>query len=72
MDIPAVWTVAHGADQGEVEDVIRRLAEHLGIKAPKIENGNVLLPADYPRVARALDRVAPDWRDETLLIPPVA
>jgi hypothetical protein len=32
----------------------------------------VMLPADYPRVAAALDEVHPDWRDESLLIPPVA
>jgi hypothetical protein len=29
-----------------------------------------MLPADYPRVARALDEVEPDW--EELLVPPVA
>lgn len=72
MEIPAVWTVARGADEEKVADVVGRLAEHLDIKVPEIENGNVMLPADYPRVARALDEVEPDWRDETLLIPPVA
>ncbi len=67
---PAVWTVARGADDDEVEDVLERLAEQLGIDPPEIANGMVLLPADYPRVADALDEVQPDWRDEELLIPP--
>lgn len=72
MNIPAVWTVARGADEDEVEDVLRRLAEELGIEAPEIQpGGNIYLPADYPRVARALDEVEPSWRDETLIIPPV-
>ncbi len=72
MDIPAVWTLARGADEDEVKDVVGRLAEHLGIKAPAVKDDMVLLPADYPRVASALDAVEPDWRDESLLIPPVA
>lgn len=72
MDIPAVWTVARGADEDEVADVLGRLAEQLGIEVPEIKDDAVLLPADYPRVARALDAVEPDWRGETLLIPPVA
>jgi hypothetical protein len=67
---PAVWTVAPGADEDEASDVLGRLAEHLGIATPEITNGMVMLPADYPQVARALDRVHPDWRDESLLIPP--
>jgi hypothetical protein len=51
---------------------VDRLADHLGIQSPQITNGMVMLPADYPRVAAALDEVHPDWRDESLLIPPVA
>ena len=50
--------------------MLERLAEDLGIDKPEITNGMVLLPADYPNVARALDRVQPDWRDEDLLLPP--
>ena len=72
MDIPAVWTVARGADRDEVADVVGRLAEKLEIEAPEVQDGgNIYLPADYPRVARALDEVEPSWRDETLIIPPV-
>ena len=71
MAIPAVWTVARGADEDEVRDVLSRLAEKLEIKEPEINGGNIFLPADYPRVARALDEVEPGWRDETLIIPPV-
>ncbi len=67
---PAVWTVAPGADEDEVNEVLERLADHLGIDTPEINNGMVLLPADYPRVADALDEVQPDWRDEDLIIPP--
>ena len=53
---PAVWTVAPGADDDEAKDLVARLADHLGIQPPQITNGMVMLPADYPRVARALDR----------------
>ena len=69
---PAVWTVVPGADEDELADVLERLADELGIDTPEIKNGMVLLPAEYPTVARALDRVHPDWRDESMLIPPVA
>ena len=69
---PAVWTVAPEADEGEVKALLDRLADHLGIQPPESTNGMVMLPANYPRVAKALDEVQPDWRDESLLIPPVA
>jgi hypothetical protein len=72
MDVPAVWTVPPGADEQELEGVIGRLAERLDIETPEIKNDMVLLPADYPRVARALDEVEPDWRDKELLTPPEA
>ena len=67
---PAVWTVVRGADEAEVGELLERLADHLGIETPEITRGSVMLPADYPRVARALDEVEPDWGD--LLVPPVA
>ncbi|MEJ7718367.1 MAG: hypothetical protein ACR2LY_01960 [Thermoleophilaceae bacterium] len=70
--VPAAWTVAPGADRERLEDVMGRLAERLGIDTPEVASDYVLLPANYPRVARALDEVEPDWRDESLLIPPVA
>ncbi len=69
---PAVWTVARGANEDEAKDLVDRLADHLGIEPPEITNGMVMLPADYPRVAKALDEVQPDWRDEDVLVPPVA
>lgn len=67
---PAIWSVEPGADEDEVSDVLARLAERLGMQTPQITNGSVMLPADYPRVARALDEIEPDW--EELLVPPVA
>jgi hypothetical protein len=67
---PAVWSVAPGADEDEVSGLLARLAERLGVNTPQITNGSIMLPADYPRVARALDEVEPDW--EELLVPPVA
>jgi hypothetical protein len=67
---PAIWTVARGADEDEVSDLLERLAERLDMTTPQITNGSIMLPADYPRVARALDEVEPDW--EELLVPPVA
>ncbi len=70
--VPAVWDIASGADREKVEDVVSRLAEQLEIDTPEVGSNSVLLPADYPRVARALDEVEPGWRDETLLIPPSA
>jgi len=66
---PAVWTVAPGADEDDVGELLDRLADHLGIETPEITRGSVMLPADYPRVARALDDVESDWGD--MLIPPV-
>jgi hypothetical protein len=67
---PAIWTVAPGADEDEVGDLLARLAERLSMKTPQITNGSIMLPAEYPRVARALDEVEPEW--EELLVPPVA
>jgi len=32
----------------------------------------VMLPADYPVVARALEEVDPGWEEKELFIPPVA
>jgi hypothetical protein len=68
--VPAVWEIAPEADREKVEDVVSRLAEKLEIDKPEVGSNSVLLPADYPRVARALDEVEPGWRDESLLIPP--
>lgn len=65
---PAVWTVARGADEDEVRDLLDRLADQLGIETPEITSGHVMLPADYPSVAQALNEVQPDW--EELLVPP--
>lgn len=71
-EVPAVWTIPPGADRQEVEDVVERLAERLGIGPPEFRGDMVLLPPDYPRVARALNKVDPGWEDKELLIPPVA
>jgi hypothetical protein len=68
--VPAVWRVARGAAEEKLEDVLRRLAERLQIDTPEIRSDHVLLPAEYPRVAQALDEVEPGWRDESLLLPP--
>ena len=68
--VPAVWRVAPGAAEEKLEDVLRRLAERLQIDTPGITSNQVLLPAEYPRVAQALDEVEPGWRDESLLLPP--
>jgi hypothetical protein len=67
---PAIWSVAPGADEDEVSDLLARLGERLGMTTPQITNGSIMLPAQYPRVARALDELEPDW--EELLVPPVA
>ena len=66
---PAVWTVAPGADEEEVVGLLEDLAEQLDMDTPEITNGQILLPADYPRIAQALHEVEPDWED--YLVPPV-
>lgn len=70
MEVPAAWTISRGADRDRVEDVVKRLGERLDIGTPEIKGDYVMLPADYPSVARALDEVEPGWSDEKLLIPP--
>ncbi|PZS07216.1 MAG: hypothetical protein DLM64_15245 [Solirubrobacterales bacterium] len=70
MEVPAAWTIARGADREKVEEVVRRLGERLGIETPEIRGEYVLLPPEYPSVARTLDEVEPGWRDEGLLVPP--
>ncbi len=72
MGVPAVWTVPPSADREEVDDLLGRLAERLDIDKPEIKDDQALLPADYPRVASALDEVEPDWKEKELLIPPEA
>ncbi len=72
MEVPAVWTIAPGADRQEVEDLVGRLADRLDIPEPKINGDQVLLPAEYPKVARALEDVEPGWEDKELLVPPEA
>ncbi len=68
--VPAVWRVPPGADEAKLADVIGRVAAQLGIDTPEISSDHVFLPAEYPRVAEALDEVEPGWRDESLLLPP--
>lgn len=70
MEVPAAWTIARGADRQKAEDVVSRVGERLGIGTPEIRGDYVLLPADYPNVARALDEVEPGWRKAGLLTPP--
>jgi len=71
-EVPAVWTIPPGADREKVEDLVSRLAERLEIRAPELKNDMVLLPANYPVVARALNEVEPGWQEQELLAPPVA
>lgn len=70
MEIPATWTIDPDADRERVEDVLERLGENLGIGKPEIKNDYAMLPADYPKVAKALDEIEPGWKEEGLLIPP--
>ncbi len=51
--------------------MLRRLVERLEIPEPEIKGDQVLLPAEYPVVARALEEVDPGWEDKEQLIPPV-
>lgn len=69
-EVPAAWTISPGADREKVKDVVSRLGERLGIPTPEIRGEYVLLPPDYPAVARALTEVEPDWSEDGLLIPP--
>jgi hypothetical protein len=72
MGVPAVWTVPPSADRQEVDDLLGRLAERLDIDKPEVKDDQVMLPADYPKVARALEDVEPGWEGKELLIPPEA
>ena len=68
--VPAVWSVSPGADSEKVDDLLGRLAERLEIEKPEVKNDQVMLPADYPKVARELDDLEPSWKEEGLLVPP--
>ena len=70
MEVPAAWTIAPGADRDKLEDLLDRLGERLETGKPEIKGEYVMLPPDYPKVARALDDLEPGWKDEGLLIPP--
>ncbi|HEV2820827.1 MAG TPA: hypothetical protein VGW11_09995 [Solirubrobacteraceae bacterium] len=67
---PAAWRIERGADRQEVEDLVNRLAEHMGIATPEIRDDYVLLPANYIHVSRALYQVDPAWEEKELIIPP--
>jgi hypothetical protein len=70
MDASAFWTIHPSADRAEVAELIRRLADELGLEgAPPLLDSTVALPPDTPRVIAALERIAPDsWRE--LICPP--
>lgn len=70
QEVPAVWSVSPGADDDKVDDMLSRLAERLEIDKPEVKNGQVMLPANYPKVARELDDLEPSWKEDGLLIPP--
>ena len=67
--VPAVWTIERDADRQEIEDLVGRLAERMGIDTPEIRGDVVLLPADYIAVSRALYEVDPDWEEKGLTPP---
>lgn len=69
-DAPAAWNIERGADRQEVEDLVNRLAEHMGIDRPEIRDDVVLLPANYIEVSRALYEVDPAWDEKDLITPP--
>ena len=67
--VPAVWTIERDADRQEIEDLVSRLAERLGIETPEIKDDVVLLPANYITVSRALSEVDPAWEEKGLTPP---
>ena len=64
MEPPGAWEVKRGADRQEVEELVSRLAEHMGIDTPEIREDVVLLPANYIEVSRALSEVDPAWEEK--------
>jgi len=70
MEALAAWPIEPGADPQEVEDLVSRLAEHMGIPHPETRDGYVLLPANYITVSRALNEVDPAWQKKALITPP--
>jgi len=67
--VPAAWTMEPDADRQEIEELLGRLAERMGIEFPEIRGDAVLLPADYIAVSRALTEVDPDWEQKGLTPP---
>ncbi len=67
--VPAVWTIERDADRQEIEDLVSRLAERMGIETPEIKDDIVLLPANYITVSRALSEVDPAWKEKGLTPP---
>lgn len=64
MEAPGAWEIKRGADRQEVEDLVNRLAEHMGIDTPEIRDDYVLLPANYITVSEALSEVDPAWQEK--------
>lgn len=69
-DVPAAWEINPQADPEELQDLLERLAEHMGIDTPQIKDQYALLPAHYPDVAQALYEVDPEWKEKGLITPP--
>jgi hypothetical protein len=58
------------ARRAEVEDLVRRVADELGIPTPPLLGDQVAFPPDTGRVIDALNKVEPEWRKKPLLLPP--
>jgi hypothetical protein len=62
------FAVSPDAPRAEVEALVARAAERMGIEAPSIAEDRVVFPTDQNSVGEALDAVDPDWRGKGLLL----
>jgi hypothetical protein len=71
MEAPEFWEIYPQADRAKVEDLIRRLAEDLGMdEPPEVRESTVPLPANRVEVVASLDMIEPGWQGEGLIKPP--
>jgi hypothetical protein len=72
MEAREFWEIYPQADRAKVEDLIRRLAEDLGMdEAPEVLETTIPLPANRVEVVASLDMIEPGWQGEGLIKPPV-
>ena len=66
------WEIYPQADRAKVQDLIRRLADDLGMdEPPEVLETTVPLPANRVEVVASLDMIEPGWQGQGLIKPPI-